>query len=42
MRKSRPELLVCSVFTHDERSRFWLEMQCDWLARTAALMMRCS
>jgi hypothetical protein len=34
-RKQRPDLLVCSVFTDEERSRFWLEMQYDWLARTA-------
>jgi len=34
MRKHHSDLLVCSVFTDDSRSRFWLEQQYDWLART--------
>jgi hypothetical protein len=35
MRNHGSDLLVCSVFTDAERSPFWLEMQYDWLARTA-------
>lgn len=34
MRNGQSDLLVCSVFGADERNRFWLEQQYEWLAST--------
>ncbi len=37
MRKHDSDLLVCSVFADDERNRFWLDLQYEWLARTVGV-----